>query len=290
MSDSSPGSRPASSDGLFQRLRTLFGGRSESVRETIEELIEATEQADEPIGERERELLLNILRMRDTTVDDVMVPRGHIVAVEIGTPFGEVEALMAEAAHSRLPVFRDTLDDVVGMVHIKDVLAARKAPLPLERLLRPTLFVPPSMPVLDLLIQMRAKRTHLALVVDEYGGIDGLVTIEDVVEQIVGEIEDEHDETPAPQLERRPDGSLVADAGTPLDDIETLVGRSLRDEDHEDVDTLAGLVSVLAGRVPEPGEVVFHASGIEFEVVAGDARRVERVRLRNLPPPPDQAA
>jgi len=274
---------------LFERLRSLFRARNgESLRETIEELIEDREEPEAPIDADERMLLKNILRLRDTTAHDVMVPRAHIVAVEIATSFEDLVKLMTEKAHSRLPVYRETLDDVLGMVHIKDVFAAENgvAPVKLEKLLRKVLFVPPSMRTLDLLLQMRAKRTHLALVVDEYGGIDGLVTIEDVVEEIVGEIEDEHDDVTAPTFERRPDGTILADAGTPIEELERVIGPILSDEEQDEVDTLAGLVTTLAGRVPGTGEVIHHPSGVEFEVLAGDARRVARLRLRNLPPAP----
>jgi CBS domain containing-hemolysin-like protein len=278
---------------LLDRLKSLFRARNgESVRETIEALIEDREQPEAPIDADERMLLKNILRMRDTTVHDVMVPRAHIVAVEIGTSFEALVRMMTEEAHSRLPVYRETLDDVLGMVHIKDVFAAehaaadKGAPVKLEKLLRKLLFVPPSMGTLDLLLQMRMTRTHLALVVDEYGGTDGLVTIEDLVEQIVGEIEDEHDDDAAPAFERRPDGTILADAGTPIEELERAVGPILTDEEQDEVDTLAGLVTTLAGRVPGAGEVIHHPSGVEFEVLAGDARRVARLRLRNLPPAP----
>jgi CBS domain containing-hemolysin-like protein len=274
---------------LLGRLWSLFGRRNGgSVRETIEQLIEDRDEPEAPIEADERMLLRNILRMRDTTVYDVMVPRAHVVGVEINTSFHDLVALMAEQAHSRLPVYRETLDDVLGMIHIKDVLAAanRDEPVKLEKLLRKVLFVPPSMGTLDLLLQMRMTRTHLALVVDEYGGIDGLVTIEDLVEEIVGEIEDEHDDDEAPSLERRPDGTILADAAIPIEELERVVGPILTEAEQEDSDTLAGLVTMLAGRVPGPGEVIHHPSGIEFEVLAGDARRVSRVRLRNLPPPP----
>jgi CBS domain containing-hemolysin-like protein len=275
--------------GLLDRLRGLFRLRNgDSVREAIEELIEEDAGAEAPLDDDERTLLRNILRLRETTVHDVMVPRAHIVAVEIGTSFNDLVALMTDAAHSRLPVYRETLDDVLGMVHIKDVFAAenRGGPAKLEKLLRKILFVPPSMGALALLLQMRTKRTHLALVVDEYGGIDGLVTIEDLVEQIVGEIEDEHDDVAAPTLERRPDGTVLADAGTPIEALERVTGPILSEEEQDDVDTLAGLVTTLAGRVPGAGEIIRHPSGVEFEVLAGDARRVARLRLRNLPPAP----
>jgi CBS domain containing-hemolysin-like protein len=275
--------------GLLDRLWSLFRTRNgESVRETLEELIEERAESEAPIDADERMLLRNILRLRDTTVHDVMVPRAHITAVEIDTSFEALVALMTEAAHSRLPVYRETLDDVIGMVHIKDVFAAenRGGPVKLEKLLRKILFVPPSMGALALLLQMRTTRTHLALVVDEYGGIDGLVTIEDLVEEIVGDIEDEHDDDIAPPLERRPDGTILADAGTPIEALEQLIGPILSEDEHDEVDTLAGLVTTLAGRVPDAGEIIRHPSGVEFEVLAGDARRVARLRLRNLPPAP----
>ena len=276
--------------GLIDRLKGLFRARNgDSVRETIEELIEDREEPEAPIDANERALLRNILTMRETTVRDVMVPRAHIVAVEVGTSFQDLVKLMAAEAHSRLPVYRETLDDVLGLVLIKDVFAAEAGgqPMKLEKLVRKVLFVPPSMGTLALLLQMRSTRIHLAMVVDEYGGIDGLVTIENLVEQIVGEIEDEHDVVDAPSLERRPDGTILADAGTPLEALEREIGPVLTEDEQDEVDTLAGLVTTLAGRVPGTGEVIHHPSGIEFEVLAGDARRVARLRLRNVPAAPE---
>jgi CBS domain containing-hemolysin-like protein len=213
-----------------------------------------------------------------------MVPRAHIIAIEQSLDFEELVAHFVEAGHSRLPVYRETLDDVIGMVHVKDVLIASrgKKPALLADLLRPVLFVPPSLGAIDLLAQMRARRTHLAMVVDEYGGIDGLVTIEDVVEEIVGEIEDEHDEIPKPAIEHRADGTVLADGGAPIEEIEALVGHALVDEEEEEIGTIGGFVTALAGRVPAKGEV-FERGGIEFEVIDADPRRIARLRLRNLP-------
>ena len=279
--------------GLLDRVRALFRIRNgESVRETLEALIEQRDEPEAPLDADEQTLLKNILRLREVTVHDVMVPRAHIVAVEIGTSFEALVRLMTEEAHSRLPVYRETLDDVLGMVHIKDVFAAenRAGQARLEKLLRKPLFVPPSIGALALLRQMRATRTHLALVVDEYGGTDGLVTIEDLVEMIVGDIEDEHDDAIAPSLERRPDGTIVADAGIALEELERVIGPILSEAEQDEVDTLAGLVTTLAGRVPDAGEIIRHPSGVEFEVLAGGPRRVERLRLRNLPPAPPAAA
>jgi hemolysin (HlyC) family protein len=197
--------------------------------------------------------------------------------------------VMSTKGHSRLPVYRETLDDVVGMVHIKDVLTCLvgEQPFELTSILREVLFVAPSMRALDLLLQMRLSRIHMALVVDEFGGIDGLTTIEDVVEEIVGEIEDEHDVDQGPKMLARPDGSLVADARTTIDEFEQRVGSVLSEEEREqDIDTLGGLVFALTGHVPTRGESITHPSGIVFEVVEADPRRVRRLRVRNLPQRP----
>lgn len=270
---------------LINRLRAILGLRPDSVREALEELIEERDEPEAPIDPGERELLRNILDLKDVTVYDVMVPRGKIVGVEIDTPFPEVARMMSEAAHSRLPVYREKLDDVVGMLHIKDVLAAhlQGAPDALEPLLRKVLFVPPSMHAMDCLVQMRQNRTHLALVVDEYGGIDGLVTIEDLVEQIVGEIEDEHDEIEEHTMERQPDGSVLLEGGLPIEELERLAGPFLSDEEEAEIDTVGGLVVHLAGRVPQTGEVIEHPAGLRFEIVTADPRRVGSLRLLNLP-------
>ncbi|WP_448205289.1 hemolysin family protein [Azospirillum sp. sgz302134] len=267
-------------------LRTVIGGRDDAtLRATIEELIEEPDGEEGSLGAGERALLANILKLRDRTVDDVMVPRADIVAVEVDTPFPTLVQRMAEEAHSRLPVYRETLDEVVGMVHIKDVLAAvaKGLTVELKDIVRDLSIVAPSMPVVDLLVQMRQKRQHMALVVDEFGGIDGLVTIEDLVEEIVGEIEDEHDEEAQPRLVERPDGSIIADARVSIEDFEERVGSFLTEEEREDVDTLGGLVVSLAGRVPGRGEMLTHPSGIEFEIVEADPRRIKRLRVRNTP-------
>lgn len=283
---------PRRTGGLRRWLKGLRNGRNgnSNIREALEELIEQHEEREDPIDLRERQLIDRILTVGGVTVEDVMVPRADIAAIECGTGLEEVIERMSVDAHSRLPVYRDTLDDVVGIVHIKDVLAVarRKEDVKLPKLVRPVLFVAPSMRVLDLLLQMRMARTHMAMVVDEYGGIDGLLTIEDAVEQIVGEIEDEHDEQEGPLLESKPDGTLLADARLPLEEFESEVG-SVRtgEEQEEDIDTLGGFVFFLAGRVPMRGEVIRHeASGVEFEVVDADPRRVRRLRVCNLPRQP----
>ena len=298
----SPGSRSprengAYDDSLVGTLRGWFkalrrGKTGESVRDAIEELFEEREEAEIPIDEHERLLLGNILRLRDLTAYDIMVPRADIAAVDAKAKLEELIELVNSKGHSRYPVYRGTLDDAVGLVHIKDVLmlvASGKA-FTLQRIVRKVLYVAPSIRVLDLLLEMRLKRTHMALVVDEYGGIDGLVTVEDLVEQIVGEIEDEHDRDNEPDYVERPDGVIEADARMPLEDFEARVGPLLDEEDREDIDTLGGLVFFLAGRVPSRGELIAHPSGLEFEVVDADPRRIKRLRIRNLPKPEDRAA
>jgi CBS domain containing-hemolysin-like protein len=292
---SRPRTRNNGHAGLTQVLGTWLRGlwRSEksdsSLRETLEEIIEESERADEApmaIGAHERVMLANILNLRLHTAYDVMIPRADICAVAAGAGLDDLIELMSRGGHSRVPVYRETLDDVIGLVHIKDVLAHAKSKrgFQLSRITREVLFVAPSMPVLDLLLEMRQSRVHMALVVDEFGGVDGLITIEDLVEEIVGEIEDEHDVAASPQIVERPDGSLVADARYEIEAFEDRVGSVLSDEEREeDIDTLAGLVVYLAGRVPSRGELIIHDSGISFEVMEADPRRVKRLRIRNLP-------
>ena len=278
--------------GLFAWLKNIRGLRNgeSALRDTFERLIEEHETREQPIDPDERMLLANILKFGGLAAADVMIPRVDIVAVEIESSLQDVITLMTTEAHSRVPVYRDSLDDAIGMVHMKDVLGASagKTTFSLRKMLRKVLFVAPSMQVLDLLLQMRETRTHMALVVDEYGGIDGLVTIEDLVEEIVGEIEDEHDVDLRPHLVVSPDGSFIADARVPIEEFEDEVGGVLTDAERgEDIDTLGGLVAHLTGRVPTRGELVVHkASGIEFEVLDADPRRVKRLRVLVNPSPP----
>jgi len=278
--------------GLLKGLRNGRNGDS-SLRETFEELIEQHEENEPPVDPVARAMLDKVITVGALTVSDVMVPRADIVAVDVSTLPEDLLKLMAEEAHSRMPVYRDTLDDVLGMIHIKDMLAAIAAGQAFDtrKALRKVLFVAPSMRVLDLLLQMRIDRTHMALVVDEYGGIDGLTTIEDLVEQIVGEIEDEHDVDEELLLLRRDDGTMVVDGRLSLAQFEAEVAEILSEEERKDgIDTIGGLVFDLAGRVPSRGEVILHeTSGVEFEILDGDARRVRRIRVCNLPAvqPPD---
>jgi CBS domain containing-hemolysin-like protein len=273
-------SSPGKVRGFWDRLTGARNGDS-SVRETLEELIETHAGPEVPIEEDEKQLLANILDLRHSTVEDIMVPRADIVAVEAGTGMEELIALFTREGHSRVPVYRETLDDAIGMVHIKDLLVAREqgGPFALDRLVRKVLFVSPSMLPLELLLEMRVSRTHMALVVDEYGGVDGLLTIEDLVEEIVGDIEDEHDDDVEPDLTVRDDGIIDADARVEIETFEERVGMVLSDEERDDIDTLGGLVSRLAGRVPIRGELVAHPSGLEFEVLDADPRRIKRLRV-----------
>ncbi len=272
---------------LWRRFRPKGG--EEPLREALEDLIEEHAAEEPSIRSDEKALITNILDLHNVTVADIMVPRADIVAVEIGISLDELIQFISAQAHSRIPVYRDTLDDVAGMVHIKDVLAwaasDNRKTFKLANLLRKVLFVAPSMRVLDLLLEMRMTRVHLALVVDEYGGADGLVAMGDLIEEIVGEIEDEHEKREVPVMIERPDGTIEASARTTIEDFENRFGPVLSDEEREDMDTLGGLVFSIVGRVPSRGELVRHASGLEFEVVEADPRRVRRLRIRNLPLP-----
>ena len=278
---------------LFKRLGAYLRGHNAEIRNSIEEAIEESDRESPELSPQERRMLANLLRFGELRVDDVMVPRADIVAVEEKTPLHELLGLFREAQHSRLPVYRETLDDALGLVLLKDVVGMldverdgsfRWRDTPILELVRDVLFVPPSMPLRDLLLKMQSTHTHLALVIDEYGGTDGLITIEDVIEEIVGDIEDEHDEE-VEQIRVQDDGSFLADARTDLDDFHEIAGVTLAGEESaEDVDTLGGLVVSLLGRVPQRGEIVRHPSGYEFEVTEADPRRVKRLLVK--PPRP----
>jgi CBS domain containing-hemolysin-like protein len=283
------GSSGARADGrsFWGGLRTLlFGNEGEtSLRDEIEEAIDSHEGEAPAVGDLsniERQMLRNLLHFGESNVGDIAVPRGDIIAVPVTIGFRDLVTAFVEAGHSRLPVYEDSLDHVIGMIHIKDIfpLAVNGAEPPgdIRPLLRAPLFVPESMGVLDLLAQMRAQRMHLAVVVDEFGGTEGLVTIEDVVEEIVGEIEDEHDEEAQGMLIPLEDGMWDADARAELDDVAETVDARLG-EVEEDVDTLGGLAVVLAGHVPQCGEIIEHPSGWRLEITDGDNRRVNRLRL-----------
>ncbi len=279
-------------------LRRLFSfiipslNQPSSRRDELENLLAdaATDQAS--FDHHEEALLRNILGLQDLNASDVMIPRADIVSVSLSESFSEIIAQMTAANHSRLPVRRDTLDDIAGIIHIKDVFAHLYAGTEpdIDSLLRPALFVAPTIRLLDLLHEMRLRRRHLALVVDEFGGVDGLITIEDLVEEIVGEIEDEHDQTVQPQMVFNEDGTVLAEARLEVEQLEDLTGQLLEEDDRDEIDTLGGLVCAVAGRVPGRGEVVRHPSGLQFEVVEGDPRRLSLLKIRGVPRPDQPVA
>jgi CBS domain containing-hemolysin-like protein len=283
----------AEKPSLLRRLSFFVRGDSPSaaqMRESLEEVIEESDRQSPALSAPERKMLANLLKFGELRVSDVMVPRADIVAVDEDTSLPDFIALFREVQHSRLPVYRETLDVPTGLVHIKDILAYmqiqpdgsfRWRDGPISQFKRELLFVPPSMPLVDLLLKMQTMHTHLALVIDEYGGTDGIVSIEDIVEEIVGDIADEHDEEAA-RIRKSDDGTIIADARTDLEDFRNQTGIALAPEDaDQEVDTLGGLVVSLLGRLPQRGEIVAHPSGYEFEVLEADPRRVKRLRLRD---------
>jgi CBS domain containing-hemolysin-like protein len=286
----------------FERLLQTFGlGEEPDLRELIEDAL-ARSKSD-TLSSQERSMLRRILRLGTLTIEDVMVPRADIIAVDDTISVAELMGVFRQAEHSRVPVYHETLDDPRGMVHIRDLMswitseaeACKEGSLNLGKvdlgrniasinILREILYVPGSMSVLDLLLKMQTTRLHLALVVDEYGGTDGLVSIEDLVEEVVGDIADEHDVEDEPLIKSDPRLGLVADARTPISDLEKHLGLELASEEQEEeVDTLGGLVFAIAGRIPARGELVQHPSGIEFEVLDADPRRIKKLRI-HLPP------
>jgi CBS domain containing-hemolysin-like protein len=305
--DSFSGSRTATDDDndgrIWQRLKTMFFGRDHepTLREQLEEAIaEHEEDSDDndqsdndgDLTAVERTMLRNLLHFSEHRVDDVMVPRSDIVAIDESAGFADCIAAFAEHGHSRLPVYRETLDSIIGMIHIKDVFAVlasgEQPPESLEAFIRQPRFVPQNMSVLALLDEMRRTRTHLAIVLDEYSGTEGLVTIEDLVEEIVGEIEDEHDEEPEAMFTQLSPVMWEADARAELDDLAEAIDRKLS-EVEEDVDTLGGLAFVIAGQVPDVGQMLTHeASGWKLEILEADEKRVTRIRLFAPSPEPDE--
>ena len=292
---------PESRRGLWLAIRKFFDGDSDrSLRAQLEDVIDEHEdeesssgggdaRADGDLSSVERQMLRNILHFSEHDADDMAVPRGEIIAVEATISWDDLVASFAENGHSRMPVYRDTLDDVIGMIHIKDVFPflAQSKPPPSDwtTLMRPPLYVPQARGALDVLADMRAQRTHLAVVVDEFSGTDGIITIEDLVEEIVGNIEDEHDEAPEQWIVPIGEGMWDCDARAELDDVAEQVDPRLA-EVAESVDTLGGLTYVLAEQVPPIGTVVAHPSGWRIEVTAGDATHVTRLRLH----PPEEIA
>jgi CBS domain containing-hemolysin-like protein len=281
---------------LWRGMRALIWGEDseQTLREEIEEAIDEAEESHQVAGDLtpvERQMLRNLLHFGDETAGDICVTRGDIVSVPSTISFEDLVQAFAEAEHSRLPVYGDSLDEIIGMVHIKDLFSAMidtDRDRSMQALMRIPLFVPESMGVIDLLARMRAQRIHLAIVVDEFGGTEGLVTIEDVVEEIVGEIEDEHDIEEAGMLSRLDEGIWEADARIELEDLAEAVDARLVWEEDE-VDTLGGLVFLLAGHIPTRGESVLHPSGWRLEAIDSDPRKILRVRL-HAPEPEGDAA
>ena len=277
--------------GLLSRVFGIFGKPENSNGELAEAIDGGDSAAMRSLPRARREMIERVIAFDEKRVDDVMAPRADIVAVDIDTPLEEVVKIFAEAGHSRLPLYRNDLDNPQGMVHIKDVVELLAAPEKtktgegpvLQRIRRQVLYVPPSMRITDLLLRMQASRIHMALVIDEYGGTDGLLTIEDLVEEIVGDINDEHDDEDAPTIAPRPGGGWDADARVELADFTEATGLTLEVYDEEEVDTVGGLVVSLAGRVPQRGEVLSHPAGYDFEVTEADARKIRKIRIRPRP-------
>jgi len=307
-----PSTQEGAENWFVRALRSLFGWKPSTMRSDLTDVLDAMSPGESGFSPEESRMLKNILGLRERRVGDVMVPRADIIAVQHEIKLGELVRVFEGAGHSRLVVYDDTLDDPVGMVHIRDLIAfmtaraavdpeknaKRKKPLPANldlktvnlgmplsatKIVREILFVPPSMRVIDLLARMQATRIHLSLVVDEYGGTDGLASIEDIVEQIVGEIGDEHDEDETPAVAQQPDGSFIADARAKIDDVVGVVGNDFDVGDAaDDVDTIGGYLVTRAGRLPIRGEIVPGPDLFEFEVLDADPRRVKRVRITRL--------
>jgi len=284
-----PGTTGPSEGSIWRSFRTLIFGEpaDDSLRAQLEEAIDAHEDDPAPdargdLSPLERQMVRNLLHFGERDAGDIGVPRADIVAVEEQTSFPDLVNLLADAGHSRLPVYREKLDNIIGMVHIKDVfniLATGAAPpASIVELIRQPLFVPMSRGTLDLLADMRQKRVHLAIVLDEYSGTEGLVTIEDLIEEIVGDIEDEHDEAPQALLVPLDGGAWDADARAELEDVGQMIDSRLA-ETEDDIDTIGGLAAVLVGHVPEAGIIVNHPSGWRFEVLEADTKRVLKLRL-----------
>jgi CBS domain containing-hemolysin-like protein len=284
---------------LKRFLMKLTGKNADAtaMRESLEEVIEESDRESAALSDQERIMLSNLLEFGELKVSDVMVPRAEIIAADETSGLAELLKIFREAQHSRLPVYRETLDDPTGLIHVKDVLGLLEVTAEgayclspqaqMAGLVRPILFAPPSMRALDLLLKMQATHTHLALVIDEYGGTDGLVSIEDIIEEIVGDIADENDDDPA-TLKADGDG-VIADARMDLDDFKAQTGHDLlvEEDDEGDIDSLGGLVTSLLGRVPQRGEIVTHPDGSEFLVLDADPRRVRKLRVKLPAPKPE---
>jgi len=285
-------SEPSSgSKSFFRKVKSVLGIKnSSSLKESLEEVIEEHDSSGEYIDPEEKEMLQKVLAFSELTVEDVMIPRADIIAVEYETPFDELKKFMVEKAHTRVPVYRKNMDDIAGFIHIKDIVKVlcNNEEFNMESMMRQTLFVPPSMKISTLLMKMQLAHVHMAIVIDEYGGTTGLVTMEDLVEEIVGEIEDEHDIVDVVVFNKIGSNSYEASARMPIDDLQERLGVDLVEEgEGEDFDTLGGLIFFILGRIPAKGEVALHPKGLEFEILDADPRHIKRVLIRNkgLPSP-----
>lgn len=276
---------------LFSGARRLIYKifpRNSTLEDSVVELIEEHHDTEgKSVTNEERTLLHNLLGFSELKVDDVMVPRTDIIAIEYGISLDDIKKIVIDKEHTRMPVYKDSLDNIVGFIHIKDLISyinSDKAFI-FDEIIREILFVPPSMKIIDLLARMRTAQTHMALVLDEYGGTDGLVTIEDLMEEIVGEIEDEHDEKEEPEIKSIDANTYEASARMDIEVLEETLGVSLIDKENgDDFDTLGGLIFSLLGYVPEVNETVEHPSGITMQILEADARRINLVRIhRQLP-------
>lgn len=264
-------------------LKIFKKSEPESLRETIEELIEETSEEESSIESGERALLENVLNLRELNAQDVMIPRADIISASITGDADEMIQLMVKHQLSFLPIHSETLDHIVGVIHIKDVLnwLQNGKQVPIKHLVKDVLFIAPSMRTLDLLVQMRETSARIAFVVDEYGGIDGLVTFSNVISEVIGDIQDASERKSSKKIEIKADGSIIADGRVPLDELEEVLGNvPMLKVSDDDIDTIGGLVVFLAGHVPVRGEVVRHPEGGEFEVLEADPRRVHRLKMR----------
>jgi CBS domain containing-hemolysin-like protein len=310
-----PGSSPASAasrgPSIWNRIKAMLALRTMSLRDDLEVALESEGSAETAdFTGPERLILQNVLKLGEKRIDDVMVPRADIVAIEATETLGHLIARFREAGHSRLPVYDDNLDNIIGFVHVKDALRRITEPVAISEpehgenhreqpvkllshalrskigkldIVRTVIFVPPSMPVGDLLQQMQQKRVHMAIVIDEYGGTDGVVTIEDLLEAVVGEIEDEHDELETALVRKINSNIFIASARAELPEVQAVVGPDFNPGDHADeVDTLGGLVFDLAGHVPAPGEIVTGLKGFEFEILQSDARQIKKLKIKRV--------
>ncbi len=273
---------------MFKNILSKFFlpsiSKNGSLKKNLETVLDTAKKDDENISKQERLMLLNVLKMDQIRSTDIMIPRADIGAVEVNDSFEKVLEVFIKESHSRVPVYEKNLDNIIGMIHIKDLVKYQNEGNFeqgfLKKIKREIIEIPPSMPVLDLLMKMQLTRLHMGIVIDEYGGTDGLVTIEDVIEEITGEIEDEHDEQNMPMLIKTSPNSFEASARVEIKEFEKLSNINFfKDNNIEDVDTLGGLVVAMAGRVPQRGEILKHESGLTFEINDADPRRIKSIKI-----------